>query len=202
MVHKKIYYLTNKLKYKIEGDNIIKQLKLTLDLPQSVNYIYGRNKFGATYLKKEGKDYKERMIKYIHEEVEKQNWIKVENRFLYMDEIIFSNRKGRDSDNFKKLQQDCITESSVVWTDDTWCLPRTQRLLIDKDNPRIELVITPCDFIGIFDNEQKLQEFKNSQCLQCNRYKRNCSILNNALEGKIQKEISKELRCSKFKNIN
>ncbi|MGJ0846429.1 RusA family crossover junction endodeoxyribonuclease [Tissierella praeacuta] len=185
---------------KQESDNITQQLRLTLDLPQSVNHIYGRNKFGSTYLKKEGKSYKERMIEYIHEEVKKQDWIKVENRFLYMDEIIFSNRKGRDSDNFKKLQQDCITESGVVWTDDTWCLPRTQRLLIDKNNPRIELIITPCDFIGIFDNEQQLQGFKANQCLQCNRYKRNCSILKYALDNKIQEEISKDLKCSKFKS--
>lgn len=53
-------------------------------MPQSVNSIYGRNKFGSTYLKKEGKDYKERMIKYIKEEVDKQGWKKVEDRFLYM----------------------------------------------------------------------------------------------------------------------
>lgn len=182
-----------------ESDNITQQLKLTLDLPQSVNHIYSRNKFGSTYLKQEGKDYKERMIKYIHEEVKSQNWTKVENRFLYMDEVIFSNRKGRDSDNFKKLQQDCITESGVVWTDDTWCLPRTQRLLIDKNNPRIELIITPCDFVGIFDSNEQLKEFKN-QCLNCKRYKRNCSILNNALEGRVQEEIH-NLTCSEFNSI-
>lgn len=81
-----------------------RQLKLTLDLPQSVNSIYGRNKFGSTYLKKEGKNYKKRMIKYIREEASEQKWNKVEGKFLYMDEIIYSNRKGRDPDNFKKLQ--------------------------------------------------------------------------------------------------
>lgn len=86
-----------KLKLNIKGvDNITKQLKLTLELPQSVNKIYGRNKFGSVYLKKEGKEYKKRMIKYIECEVEKQGWEKVENRFLYMDEVIYSNRKGRD----------------------------------------------------------------------------------------------------------
>lgn len=69
---------------------------MTLELPQSVNSIYGRNKFGSTYLKKEGKDYKKRMIKYIEGEVAKQGWDKVEDRFLYMDEVIYSNRKGRD----------------------------------------------------------------------------------------------------------
>lgn len=157
-------------------------------------------KFNSVYLKKEGKEYKKRMIKYIAEEVLKQNWDKVEGRFLYMDEVIFSNRKGRDSDNLKKLQQDCITESGVVWEDDSWCLPRTQRLLIDKNQPRIELIITPCDFVGIFDNEHQLKQFKE-QCENCKRYKNNCSILKNAIEGRIQEKIN-NLECSSFKKIN
>lgn len=177
-----------------------KQLKLILDLPPSVNHIYGRNmKFNTVYLKKEGKEYKKKMIQYILEEIKKQEWIKAENQFLYMDEIVFSNKKGRDSDNLKKLQQDCITESGVVWTDDTWCLPRTQRILIDKNNPRIELTITPCEFIGIFDNQHQLQEFKQ-QCEVCKRYKRNCSILKNALDGRIQDEIV-DLTCSEFNKV-
>ena len=186
--------------YKNRGDNIKQQLKLTLDLPQSLNSIYGRNhKFNTTYLKKEGKEYKEKMIQYIVREVTEQKWYKVMGRFLYMDEVVYSNRKGRDADNMKKLQQDCITESGIVWEDDSWCLPRTQRILIDKDNPRIELIITPCDFIGIFDNEQQLKDFKK-HCMGCTRYKNNCSILRQALESRIQPEIN-DLKCSEFKNI-
>lgn len=102
-------------------------------------------------------------------------------------------------DNFKKLQQDCITESGIVWSDDSWCLPRTERLFIDSTNPRIVLVITPCEFIGIFDNEKQLKEFK-SKCVNCRRYKNNCSILKNAIEGRIQEEIN-NLECSSFKKI-
>ena len=139
------------------------------------------------------------MIKYIVREVSEQKWDKVMGRFLYMDEIVYSNRKGRDADNMKKLQQDCITESGVVWEDDSWCLPRTQRLLIDKHNPRIELIITPCEFIGVFDNENQLKEFKK-QCANCKRYKNNCSILKNSLEGRIQEEIC-SFECSSFKKI-
>ena len=102
-------------------------------------------------------------------------------------------------DNFKKLQQDCITESKVVWEDDSWVLPRTERLFIDSYNPRIELVITPCDFIGIFDNEQQFKEFEQ-QCTDCTRYRNNCSILRKATEGRIQEEIDDDLLCSEFKN--
>ena len=112
-----------------------------------------------------------------------------------MDEIIYSNRAGRDSDNFKKLQQDCITESEVVWSDDKWVLPRTNRIFIDSNNPRIELVITPTEFIGIFDNEKELHSFKQ-QCVNCRRYRNNCSILRKALEARIQKEIDEDLVCS------
>lgn len=164
-----------------------------------MNSIYGRNKFGSVYLKREGKDYKERMIEYIKKEAKKQGWSKVMGKFLYMDEVIYMNQKGRDPDNLKKLQQDCITESGVVWEDDSWCLPRTNRVFIDKFNPRIEIVITPCDFIGIFDDNVCLQKFKR-QCVECRRYKNNCSILRQALESRIQPEIV-DFECSEFKQI-
>ena len=140
------------------------------------------------------------MVTYIVEEVSKQKWNKVYGRFLYMDEVVYLNRKGRDSDNLKKLQQDCITESGVVWEDDSWCLPRTERIYIDSANPRIELIITPCEFIGIFDNEQELKRFKE-QCEKCRRYKNNCSILKKSIEGRIQKEIN-NLECSNYRKIN
>ena len=100
-------------------------------------------------------------------------------------------------DNFKKLQQDCITESKVVWEDDSWCLPRTQRLLIDSANPRIELIITPCEFVGIFDDNQQFREFEQ-RCINCTWYTNNCSILRKATEGRIQEEIC-DLVCSEFK---
>lgn len=140
------------------------------------------------------------MIKHIRQEVERQKWEYIENRFLYMDEIVYLNRKGRDSDNLKKLQQDCITESEVVWSDDSWVLPRTNRILIDSDDPRIELVITPTEFIGIFDNEKIAKVFEH-RCKNCRRYKNNCSILRKALETRIQKEIDDSLTCSEFKDI-
>lgn len=140
------------------------------------------------------------MTKYIKKEVEKQNWDKIEGRFLHMDEVIYSNRKGRDPDNFKKLQQDCITESGVVWCDDSYCLPRTQRLYIDSTNPRIELVITPTEFVGIFDNEEVAKSFED-RCKGCTRYKNNCSILRQSLESRIQPEIDNSLVCSEFKQL-
>lgn len=176
------------------------QLKLTLDLPDSVNSIYGRNKFGSTYLKKKGKDYKEKMIKYIKVEVAKQGWIKPSDTFLYLDEVVYMNRMGRDPDNLKKLQQDCITESGVVWEDDQYSLPRTRRVYIDAYNPRIDVVISEAQFIGVFDNQEHLDKFM-IQCKQCKRLKNNCSILRKLTENRIHKDVNSDFVCSKYNPI-
>ena len=168
----------------------MKELKLTLDLPQSVNHIYARNKFGSTYLKKEGRDYKKINANYIKEQVKKQGWEKLlENEYCYLDEIVYMNKKGRDSDNLKKLTQDTITESDVVWFDDTYCLPRTNRIYIDSEYPRIEIIITSTETKGIFDDEEQYLNFE-SNCKCCSNYRNgSCSKLKKALENRIQKEI-------------
>ena len=180
------------------------ELKLTLPLPQSVNHIYARNKFGSTYLKKEGKEYKKINGKYIQEQCKLQGWKQLnENEYCYLDEIVYMNKKGRDSDNLKKLTQDTITESNCVWLDDTYCLPRTNRIFIDSDNPRIEIIITPTGTKGIFDNEEDFIEFEN-KCKSCSNYRKSsCSKIKNSLENRIQKEIIKDednkWKCLKFK---
>lgn len=178
------------------------KLILTMELPTSINHLYGRNKFGSVYMKKEGKLYKEKMIKMIQEEVKKQNWIKAEvDVFVFMDEVIYMNTKGRDSDNLKKLLQDSITESEVVWHDDTFCLPKTNRIYIDKDNPRVEIILTKADFIGVFENTEQYNKFLKYNCNVCKRGKNgNCSIHRKAIENRIQKEINiYELTCTRKK---
>lgn len=179
------------------------ELKLILPLPQSVNHIYARNKFGSTYLKKEGKDYKKNNGKYIKEEVEKQGWKQLkENEYCYLDEVVYMNKKGRDSDNLKKLTQDTITESDCVWLDDTYCLPRTNRIYIDSENPRIELTISFTGSKGIFDSKEDFIEFEN-KCKICMNYRKgSCSKLNKSLENRIQKEIKlidNKWNCTNFK---
>lgn len=181
------------------------QLKLTLPLPMSVNHIYGRNKFGSTYLKKEGKDYKKEIGDYIKQEVTKQGWTRLlEGNYCYLDEIIYMNKKGRDSDNLKKLTQDTITECEAVWLDDTYCLPRTNRIYIDSNNPRLEITITPTYTVGIFDLEEDYTKFEN-KCSQCKKYREGkCSIFIKAKESRIQEELTlneNKWECNKFNSI-
>ena len=55
------------------------------------------------------------------------------------------------------------------------------------------------DYIGVFDNASQLEQFE-SRCIGCNRYKRNCSILQKAKEGRVQEEVA-GLECGKYKPI-
>ena len=185
-----------------------KVLKLTLKLPKSINFIYGHNKFGSTYLKAEGKLYKEEMTELVAMEAMHQEWTKAGKQFLYMDEVVYMNKKGRDADNLKKLTQDVITESNAVWEDDTYCLPHTKRIYIDKENPRLELEIRLCPYVGIFDNEEELIKFKDTFCLKCAYYQKRvklCDILMDSEDNRIREEMTRDedgiLDCSKFKVV-
>lgn len=168
-------------------------LKLTLDLPKSINFIYGQNrKFNTRYLKREGKEYKSKMIKYIKEQVEIQKWLKLDKeQYSYVDQIVYMNKKGRDADNLSKLINDSITECGTVWEDDTYSLVRTQDIFIDVENPRIEMIISPVEFVGIFDSTEEYIEFKQ-RCDTCSKFKNNCSKHRKALENRIIPEITKE----------
>jgi Holliday junction resolvase RusA-like endonuclease len=180
-----------------------KILKLTLPLPASVNHIYGRNRFGSTYLKKEGKDYKKVNGEYIKEQVKLQGWTKLEEgEYCYLYEVVYMNAKGRDSDNLKKLTQDTITESEVVWTDDTYCLPQTQRIYVDSKNPRLEIILVPTKTVGIFESMDDCADFEN-RCANCSQYRKgSCRALQDSKDNRINENIlldGDKWTCLKFK---
>ena len=151
------------------------------------------------------------MIKVIQQAVEEQNWIKVEKKYLYLDEIVYMNQLGRDADNLKKLTQDCITESKLVWTDDTWCWARTQRVFVDSISPRLEITLSIATSIGIFEDREEYEGFKNTYCTNCTRgtkvgLKGGCSIYREALENRIREVIPMNTeedklnkKCTEFK---
>ena len=118
---------------------------------------------------------------------------------FYIDAIFYFDRTDRDPNNYFKCMLDAITDTGLVWVDDNVTCERVQRIYYDSKNPRIELTIYPVDYIGVFDNASQLEQFE-SRCVECNRYKRNCSILQKAKEGRIQEDID-NLQCKKFKKI-
>lgn len=152
----------------------------------------------VSYKKPEALKYQKEFAKYIKEEVKKQGWVKSDNIFqhYYMDCIIYFDRIDKDANNVFKCLADAITDSGVVWNDDTQLCERVQRIYYDSNNPRIEIEIYPVDYTGVFDNVSQLNEFE-TQCVKCTRYKRNCSILKKAKEGRIQEELS-GIICKKY----
>jgi crossover junction endodeoxyribonuclease RusA len=181
-------------------------LKLTSTIPLSVNHYLGTRAIlkngkpmAMVYETGDAKKYKKEFGSYIKEQVKLQNWIMSEDKtqHIYCDCVFYFDRIDKDCNNYFKLLLDSITESEVVWIDDNVVCERVNRIYYDSSNPRIELEIYPVDYIGIFDNQEQLDGFEN-KCKTCNRYNRNCSILNKAKEGRIQEEIC-NLECSKYK---
>jgi len=177
------------------------ELKLVLPLPTSVNSLYqnqGRYNprtrsyqlTGRRILTKEGERLKKEMSKIATNAVKESDWDinNIGDRFLYMDVIIYFNRKGRDADNIFKALQDSM--QGIVFKNDSQLLPRTQKILFDKNNPRVEISFTPVDYVGVFESKEEALEFEE-RCYDCRRYlDGRCSILTASLSGEIKPEVS------------
>jgi Holliday junction resolvase RusA-like endonuclease len=78
----------------------------------------------------------------INEAVEEQRWGKPERtEWLYVDLVFYMpDRKIRDSHNCLKILLDVL--QGTVFVNDYFCLPRIQSVEYDKENPRVEVLIT------------------------------------------------------------
>lgn len=182
------------------------ELRLTSPVSPSVNHYLGwrgimknGKPMAVSYKKPDATKYQKEFAEYVKEEVEKQGWEKSDNKFqhYYMDCTFYFDKMGKDANNSFKCLADALTDSGVVWIDDTQLCERVQGIFYDADNPRIEMIIRPVDYIGIFDNHEQMNQFEE-KCKKCKRYARNCSILNKAKEGRIQEEIQ-DVVCIKYK---
>ena len=152
-----------------------------------------------SYKTQEAVKYKEEFSDYVRLEAEKQGWKKDgdDRRHYYVDAVFYFDKTNMDCNNYFKVMLDAITDTQLVWPDDNVVCERVQRIFYDKENPRVEISIHPVDYIGVFQNASQMEEFV-SRCVDCTRYKRNCSVLRNALEGRIQDGVSCEA-CGFYK---
>lgn len=190
-------------------------LKLISPIPPSVNHYLAPRPFIMTkngkkvpmvtmYETSEAKKYKKEFIKYVKEEIRKQKWDIncTKDKHFYFDTIFHFDRVDKDEQNYYKCLCDAL--NGLAYIDDRNILTRCFKIDYDSVNPRIEITIHPVDYIGIFNNENELNKFKNTYCDNCIRgTKNNCSIFKNAIEGKVGKlyEIldMKKMKCNKFK---
>lgn len=185
-----------------------KVLKLVITDFVSVNHylsyraiIKNGKPMAMSYKTKEAKDFQKNFEKHIKEQVKIQNWnLPIDPaQHFYVDAVFYFPRIDMDANNYFKVSLDTITETGLIWEDDNVVCERVQRIYYDASNPRIEFTIYPVEYIGIFNNQEELDEFED-KCKTCSRYNRNCSILKKAKEGRIQETIQNNI-CSKYKNI-
>lgn len=190
------------------------ELKLTLPVPTSINALYvnqytfnpksrRREPTGAKILSKEGELCKKQIqlhaTKQLSEQVWDYEWTEGKNNFLYQDAIIYFSRRGRDDNNIYKLLNDSLEK--ISYDNDSRVLVRTQKILYDTVNPRIELTLTPVDYVGVFENKEKADAFE-VKCKGCTRYlEGRCSILVDSLAATVREEIGStdDPECVKFK---
>lgn len=194
--------------YNIKDVKNIQELKLISPISPSVNHYLGwrailknGKPMTMSYKKPEAIKYQKDFANYVKKEAKKQGWVKSNNKFqhYYMDCIFYFDRVDKDANNSFKCLADAITDSEAVWIDDTQLCERVQGIYYDSENPRIEITIHEVEYIGVFNNASQLEEFE-SNCIGCKRYKRNCSLLKKAIEGKIQIDIH-DNKCDKFSPI-
>lgn len=203
--------MTNSQTKDIIGRTDDQILILRSPIPPSVNHylalrcvIKNGKPLALSYKTKDAVQFQEDFGKYVAAEVAKQGWVmdKEGTKHIYADAYFTFPRTDMDSNNYWKCMLDAITDTGLVWIDDNIVCERTQRIQYDSEDPHVRLEIHYADYVGIFDGEHGLSRFED-KCKTCSRYKNNCSLLNKARSGKVQKEIKlvedSEYECDKYK---
>jgi Holliday junction resolvase RusA-like endonuclease len=103
--------------------------------PISTNMVYRRNKF-VMYMSAVGK---QRKIEYQWQAKTQYKGEILKGPVGIEINLFFKNNLRRDWDNWHKLTMDALT--GIVWEDDSQITDVIVRKKIDKENPRIEIII-------------------------------------------------------------
>lgn len=189
------------------------ELNLQLPVPTSINKLYineyqwdarlkQRVPTGRRILSKEGRQVKAQIQGKARVQMLDQIWDYdwTKENFVYQDTIVYFARRGSDDNNIYKLLNDSL--EGITYDNDSRVLVRTQRIVYDPKNPRIEVTIKPVDFIGIFENQDIYEEFSSKCEFSCSKYRKGgCSILKDSIAGTVREEIGSihSPICKEFK---
>ena len=167
------------------------RLRLETDTFISVNH-YKKYRFQGgvvtPFKTKETRDFEKVFERHIKEEIGKQGWITPPKEYLIrVDTTFIFPRTNCDANNYFKVLLDVCTNAGV-WVDDSRVKENVKKVMYNSKDPKIILDIYIDDQIGIFENQTDYIEFRE-KCKNCKRYKRNCSILNGALEGRLNEKL-------------
>ena len=115
-----------------------KKLHITLPIPTSVNAMYTLKR----RLTAEARRYITLSTALINEAIEEQRWsMEKKGTWLYIDMMYyFPDLRNRDASNCLKILLDVMQDR--VYENDMYALPRIQGVELDRENPRVEIVIT------------------------------------------------------------
>ena len=102
--------------------------------------MYFTTRTGQRILKKEAKEWIANTQRITKEACEQQGWSKVCGKKIIMEITTYWKDKRRhDVHNGIKITADAI--EGIAYDDDKWVLPRYIDFDVDKENPRLEIVI-------------------------------------------------------------
>lgn len=117
-----------------------KKLRLVVDIPVSMNHMYYHK---SNHLTSKAISFinstKAKAMAFIHDEQ-----YKLEESYVwqYLDIVVFMpDKRIRDSHNMLKLLMDSL--EGIVFHNDYCILPRIQSVELDRENPRLEMVLSP-----------------------------------------------------------
>ena len=179
-------------------------IRLLSPIPPSVNHylsyraiVKNGRPICTSYCTTEAKKYKKQFADYVRDAVVGQGYDLEPNkeRHFYVDGYFYFPQIDMDANNYWKVMLDAITDTKLIWLDDNVVCERVQYIAYDTEQPHVDLIIRPVEYIGIFESGAQLDLFTKSNCIGCTRYERNCSVRRKAIEGRIQNGIDNCL-CS------
>ena len=119
-----------------------KTLRLVLPMPPSVNHMYLQSRWGGKRIRtKKAREWFDQAEKIVRNEILSQQWEPTINQKIVLDVLtMFPDRRKRDTNNTAKALCDML-EHAGVYDNDRFALVRYIDYGVDRENPRVEVVI-------------------------------------------------------------
>lgn len=177
------------------------KLKIISPIPPSVNsylnYRVQRNPrngrlFVQAYKSENSIQFENQFIKIVQQEIKQQGWVKPDkDKYVIIRATFYFPKHHMDINNHWKLPLD-VFKAGGVYNDDSKVIEGARRVYIDKNNPRIEFDIWVAPYVGIFEDINHFEGFKNANCRFCKKNSERCGVITRALENRITGEIDIE----------
>lgn len=123
------------------GEKGCKELRISLPIVPSVNHCYRNVSIHRRILTKIGQNWRSEAQYIAKTEVRRQGWKLPPLKQKIVMELItyWPDRRRRDTHNSHKLLADSL--EGIIYIDDQYLLIRDMDYVVDKKNPRVELVV-------------------------------------------------------------